>query len=645
MKKEYKSAKGKVMTKAEFTIEMQKEQLSEQECLIQKLKAENAELTEMYQQKAEAYNVISNAFFWKITKPFRWTLDALKRIPILRLIDKGLHCWKQNGIRYTCKKAWRYVKSGGKQASGLSSQLSKEELARVFYVLGEPVVILTTRHTLYIAKLLQASLKRLWISTTIITEEPEEYESKMYIVICPQIFYHMPERYIAFQMEQTISSRWLTPEYMDVLRNAYAVLDYSLINIQYFKKNTDMGSMFYYLPVDYLTGNRRAFEEPQYDVLFYGDVKNARRKAILEELGKYFKIRVVTEVFGEKLYDEISRARIVLNLHYYDNAMLETTRLYEALSIGTAVIVSERSVDKKEEERLEGIVDFTDVGNIKQLKDRIAFWLQNEGQRREKVEENNRRLEERVSAFDYYFYRFMLANNWLNFDHFYDLAGDFVQFRGDRVCLSLPEAVERREEFDADNHYGFEVFPGLRHIRGWTGCGLSYKFIMKKAQEQRLEQILVCEDDVFFPEDFEERFTACQEYLSKCGKWDIFQGLMADVGNVTVSRVDREGDQTFVHVDHMISMVLNLYKKHVYSYLVAWDESDTDVDTNTIDRSLEARDLNIVATAPFLVGHKEELDSTVWGFNNSQYSGMIAKSSEKLERLAREFEKGEVLKV
>lgn len=408
MKKEHKSAKGKVMTKAEFTIEIQKKQLSEQECLIQKLKAENAELAAMYQQKAEAYNAISNAFFWKITKPFRWILDTLKRIPILRLIDKGLHCWKQNGLRYTCKKAWRYVKSGGKQVSGLHSQISKEELARVFYVPSEPVVILTTKHTLYIAKLLQASLKRLWISTTIITEEPEEYESKMHIVICPQIFQHMPERYIAFQMEQTISSRWLTSEYMNVLRNAYAVLDYSLINIQYFKKNTDMGSMFYYLPVDYLPSNRRTPKGPKYDVLFYGDVKNARRKAILEELSKYYKIHVATEIFGEKLYDEISQAKIVLNLHYYDNAMLETTRLYEALSIGTAVIVSERSVDKKEEDRLEGIVDFVDVGNIKQLKERISFWLQDEGRRSERVKENNRCLEERASAFDYFFYRFML---------------------------------------------------------------------------------------------------------------------------------------------------------------------------------------------------------------------------------------------
>lgn len=165
---------------------------------------------------------------------------------------------------------------------------------------------------------------------------------------------------------------------------------------------------------------------------------------------------------------------------------------------------------------------------------------------------------------------------------------------------------------------------------------------MKKAKEQGLKQILVCEDDVFFPLDFEKRFSCCLEYLKEHPDWDIFQGLMADVGNVTVSRVDREKGQSFVHIDHMVSTVFNLYKECVYDCMIAWDERNDNVQTNTIDRSLEAKDLKIVATTPFLVGHKEELDSTIWGFNNSQYSDMIAQSSEKLERLARAFVKKRV---
>lgn len=589
-----------------------------------------------------AYETISNAFFWKITKPFRKMVDGLKYLlrncGAAHTVWKGMKCLKQNGVRYTWKKIRNRGKSDPVKVAAAQNTSARELLARTFYVPGEPITILTTKHTLYVAKLVENCLKQLWTPVKIITEEPEIYGEELHIVICPQIFHHMPDRYIAFQMEQTVSSRWMTDRYFDILRNAYAVFDYSLVNIRYFKEQSDIGHMFYYLPIDYLRGYAGPQCEPEYDVLFYGDANNPRRRAMLEELSNEFRVKVLSEVFGDELYRELSKAKVVVNLHYYENAMLETTRLYEVLSLGASVIVSERSSDPKEEERLEGIVDFVDAGSIEQLKSRIAYWLSDETARRAQVEKNNRLLTDRVSAFDYFFYRFLLANSWMSFDHFYALAGDFVHFSGKRVCLSLPEAIERREEFDADNHYGFEVFPGLRHIRGWTGCGLSYKFIMKKAQEQEIDKLLVCEDDVFFPDNFEERFAHCCEYLAEHKDWDIFQGLMADVGNVTVSQVDHERGQTFVHIDHMISMVFNLYDQRVYPYFAGWDESDRNVHTNTIDRALEAKDLKIVATAPFLVGHKEDLDSTVWGFNNSQYSAMIEKSSEKLERLAKEFE-------
>lgn len=615
-----------------------------------KLIKEKARLEKLAETAAEeacaeykaAYEAISNAFFWKLTKPLRKVVGGLKHLlrnsKMAHTVWNGMRCLKQNGIKYTWKKVKNRGKSNPVKMAIAQNTSAQERLARTFYVPGEPITILSTRHTLFVAKLVESCLKRLWIPVKIITDEPGEYSGELHIVICPQMFRRMPDRYIAFQMEQTVSSRWMTDRYFDILRNAYAVLDYSLVNIRYFKEQSDIGHMFFYMPIDYLRGYERQRSEPEYDVVFYGDANNSRRRAMLEELSDAFRVKVISEVFGDELYEELSKAKIVINLHYYENAMLETTRLYEVLSLGTSVVVSERSSDPKEEERLEEIVDFVDVGNVEQMKSRIAYWLSNETARRAQIEKNSLLLTDRVSAFDYYFYRFLLANGWMTFEHFYELVGDFVHFNGDRICLSLPEAIERREEFDADNHYGFEVFPGLRHIRGWTGCGLSYKFIMKKAQEQGIDKILVCEDDVFFPDDFEERFAHCSEYLAKHKDWDIFQGLMADVGNVTVSKVDHERGQTFVHVDHMISMVFNLYDHRVYPYFAEWDESDRNVHTNTIDRALEAKDLKIVSTAPFLVGHKEDLDSTVWGFNNSQYSEMIEKSSEKLERLVKEFE-------
>ena len=152
-----------------------------------------------------------------------------------------------------------------------------------------------------------------------------------------------------------------------------------------------------------------------------------------------------------------------------------------------------------------------------------------------------------------------------------------------------------------------------------------------------MKEILICEDDVLFPPDFEKRWHSCIKYLSEQKEWDIFQGLMSDVGKVKIHHVDHEYDQTFVHLDHMISTVFNYYRSSIYDLLINWDETNADVQTNTIDRALEVKDLNIIATTPFLVGHKEELNSVIWGFNNSQYKEMIAKSSKKLEILVKEY--------
>ena len=215
-----------------------------------------------------AYETISNAFFWKVSKPFRHVVDGLKHLfrnsRAAHTLWKGMKSLKNNGVQHTWKKVINYSKYGSRNMSILQNTANQEALARLFYVPGEPITILTTKHTLYVAHLIEASLKRLSISTKIITDDQEKYGSELHIVICPQMFLHMPDKYIAFQMEQVVSSRWMTERYFDTLRNAYAVLDYSLVNIRYFKEHSDFGYKFYYLPIDYLCGYAHPQLEPKY---------------------------------------------------------------------------------------------------------------------------------------------------------------------------------------------------------------------------------------------------------------------------------------------------------------------------------------------------------------------------------------------
>lgn len=51
-----------------------------------------------------SYEVISNAFFWKLTKPMRTAVDFLYRSPSVLLFAKGLKSIKNNGLRVTEQK-------------------------------------------------------------------------------------------------------------------------------------------------------------------------------------------------------------------------------------------------------------------------------------------------------------------------------------------------------------------------------------------------------------------------------------------------------------------------------------------------------------------------------------------------------------
>ena len=89
----------------------------------------------------------------------------------------------------------------------------------------------------------------------------------------------------------------------------------------------------------------------------------------------------------------------------------------------------------------------------------------------------------------------------------------------------------------------------------------------------------------------------------------------------------------FITIDKMTSNVFNIYSERAIRLISLWDPSNEDAETNTIDRYLENSSLKIVVTDPYIVGHREELHSTLWGFQNTQYVDMIAESERKLNAL------------
>jgi len=192
--------------------------------------------------------------------------------------------------------------------------------------------------------------------------------------------------YIIFNTEQVSSeSAWIIPEYLDILKR-YEVWDYSYNNIEALK---GMGITARFCEIGYspclsnlrlgksasITGggtaqvkvdwvNSPSLSAPVgvFDVIFYGSV-NERRKKIIDDL-RATGLNVVTLTgYGAYRDKYISRAKIVLNMHYYDSSIFEIFRVSHLLA-NAKCVVSEVGNDQVIEDLYLDGVAFTEYGKI-----------------------------------------------------------------------------------------------------------------------------------------------------------------------------------------------------------------------------------------------------------------------------------------
>ncbi|MDP4300088.1 methyltransferase domain-containing protein [Leptothrix discophora] len=506
--------------------------------------------------------------------------------------------------------------------------------------------IMTTPHTMFVAHAIQAALKNYGIQSRIHgSDETVTFDLPIYFVLCPQIFKVLPpgERRIAYQFEQTVSERWMTPQYLDTLRESRAMIDYSLDNLNYFAERDIRYPHCHYLPVGSMPGydpygvgdgQDDAHREIDQDIelVFYGDSHVPRRRAILDELGRHFRLTELSNTFGAELHRVLRRARVVINLHYYENALLETTRINECLALGLQV-VSESSSNQAEYPIESAEVRFVAPGDIDGMIREIKAALSAGRPDRSEV------LRQSASTFQFLLGRILLAQRLIDFPTFERAQPEF-RLPADRLCLSLPETVARRKLAEESRPLAAAFFDGIRMTPGWVGCGLSYKFMCRKALEQGLESIVICEDDALVSDEASAILADVQaRHRQDPYSWDIFAGLIAHLHEDTeVCDVSWENGRQFVTIDRMTSMVCNIYGQRAMRIISNWNEADQDPQSNTIDRYLENYPgLRITTTLPFLAGHREDTTSVLWGFQNTQYSEMIQKSEALLKEKVEQF--------
>ena len=230
---------------------------------------------------------------------------------------------------------------------------------------GPSMIVVYAKNIVFkdIAKALYQTLRQAGCAVQLSTTFPVAKEKTLYILFGSHEYpIAIPKKvkYIVYQLEQTptkqeISSVW-NQKYLNILHNAQAVWDYSVINVKWLRNVWRVPNVSY-VPLGYassLEEEKRSSSEKDIDILFFGSESDRRKKYIQvlkESLGN--RCTIVWKknaVWDSERNDLISRSRIVLNIHFGDNGLLEIPRLLSTVS-NKGFVISEwgrhRATNKK----------------------------------------------------------------------------------------------------------------------------------------------------------------------------------------------------------------------------------------------------------------------------------------------------------
>lgn len=187
---------------------------------------------------------------------------------------------------------------------------------------------------------------------------------------------HVPKRYIVYNFEQTNipENNAFTPYYLDILRKAESVWDYSLDNCRWLRHKYRLRNVQHvallHCPV--LSDCRIIKDsEKTVDVIFIGSI-TPRRKIILDQLQNYCNVELANFTYwGQDRASLISNAKIVINIHAFNQGLLETARLSYLLS-NNSFVVTENGREKGLRSEYSQYAILT---NYDQLIDEVKYYL------------------------------------------------------------------------------------------------------------------------------------------------------------------------------------------------------------------------------------------------------------------------------
>jgi len=197
----------------------------------------------------------------------------------------------------------------------------------------------------------------------------------------------LPKRVIFYQIEQLESKFLSYSNYFNKFKyigiKAEKIWEYSTSAStkykKYFYDKLEWKPMPFVIEKNIQSYN---FDSCEYDVFFYGN-KNIRREKILSELSNTFNIKICFGCYNIEKFNLISKSKIILNIHYYKNAGLETCRINEILNYNKIVISEKSLTDVNNINLYTEIIEFIDeidenLSNIHLIINIIKFYLDKE---------------------------------------------------------------------------------------------------------------------------------------------------------------------------------------------------------------------------------------------------------------------------
>jgi glycosyltransferase involved in cell wall biosynthesis len=207
-------------------------------------------------------------------------------------------------------------------------------------------------------------MRSLGFNVNTIYHYPKDINNKtiyIFLYFYPTIRYHQyPKYYIIWQIEQLCASNQvmnvLTQEKVKIMKGALQIYEISMKHYNTMYSEQIPRNKIYYCPLPFYHSDQimetNLVVAKDLDCVFIGS-KNARRNHILSYLQQELEKRNITlhiyyGIFGDEKINILKRAKYILNIHYYDNASLETHRINEALHYN-CITLSEDVVDESDD--------------------------------------------------------------------------------------------------------------------------------------------------------------------------------------------------------------------------------------------------------------------------------------------------------